>query len=230
MNTAIKHSSCHPNTPRERNLSVSQSWQIESIQENIKMIVWGIGTAIEEMEKWKEKLLEKQLENQRKIEEIALACEHSGSDELVPFAKLIRETGNVNVKNLKGLTILMKAIQCDCPEIINLLLASPEIKVNEKDMSGFTALLMAVEGGYTKVTKLLLARPEVQVNELSKGQFTALISAAYSSHVDITRLLLADPRLNLQTHDQWKNAFKDAQIPAIKALIKEAMRKQGIES
>jgi hypothetical protein len=55
------------------------------------------------------------------------------------------------------------------------------------------------------------------------------MSASSNGHTVITKLLIADPRLKIEEHDQWKTALEQAKTPEIKALIEEAMRKQGIE-
>jgi ankyrin repeat protein len=223
MNTSTQHPPCLPGTPQEGNLSVSQNSQIESIQGNIKKIVWVIGTAIEDMKQRKEELLEKQ-----KIKEIVLAIEKFWSIQLDDFSWLIQKTGNINANDPTWRTALFRAASIGHLEIVQLLLAHPKIQVNEKDSGEETALMVAVKCGYLEITKLLLARPEIQINEKSSPGLTVLIWAAEWGHQEITKLLLADPRLKLEEHDQGKKALEQAKTPEIKALIEEAMKKQGI--
>jgi ankyrin repeat protein len=190
MNTAIKHPLHLPGTPQEGNLSVAQKLQIESIQGNIKKIVWVIGDAIENLK-----------ENQRKIEEIAVACEQSWNNNLAPFGSLIRQSWNVNEKDEHDTTILMSAC----------------------------SLYSASGDGFPDLVKLLLAHPHALVNEIDSTGWTAFMSAAFNDFDEITKLLLADPRLDLKTHNLWKKVLEWVQDPEIRSLIEAKMREQRIE-
>jgi hypothetical protein len=209
MNTAIKHPPRLPGTPQEGNLSVAQASFIPSSDVlELKGIVDGIagkvGGAIEVMKARKEELLEKQLENQRKIEEIALLCEQSWNDEIIPFATLIQKIGNVNEKDFRGDTALMMVARNGHTEITKLLLNCPEILVNEKNNSlRYTALMWVAYRGHTEITKLLLARPEILVNEKDSVGDIALMMAAQWGHTEITKLLLA--RLEILVNEKDSN-------------------------
>ena len=48
-------------------------------------------------------------------------------------------------------------------EIIQLLLAHPEILVNEKDSYGATALIYAASNGHPAITQLLLSDPRIDL-------------------------------------------------------------------
>lgn len=62
-----------------------------------------MNATIEKMRKQEQILLEKK----RKIEEIAIMCEESGIDVMASFAKILRETGDINAQDGQGWTILM---------------------------------------------------------------------------------------------------------------------------
>jgi ankyrin repeat protein len=256
MNTFALHPPRLPSTPQEGNLLNSQNSQIESIQRNIKKIVWNLGGAVEEIERRKEEFL--------RIEEIALAFEESGYDSLIHFGSLIRQSGDVNKKDQYGEPAITLVAWIGRTEIIKLLLTHQDIQVNEKNSSRDTALMSASRNGHIDITALFLARPDILVNEKDKNENTALISAVWWGYIeiielllthpdiqlnvknsngytalmravkddyykDVITLLLADPRLKLEIHDQWKKALEVAETPEIKALIEEAMSKQGIQ-
>jgi ankyrin repeat protein len=186
MNTSTQHPLHLPGTPQEGDLSVAQKLQIESIQGNIKKIVWVIGDAIENLK-----------ENQRKIEEIAVACEQAEDKRLMPFAKLIQETGNVNENDSNGQTVLMSASRNGHTEIVKLLLAHPDIQVNKNNSHGDTALMNAVFYSRVDITELLLFHPGIFVNHQNSHGDTALIYAARRDHKVITKLLLAHQEIQV---------------------------------
>ena len=221
MNTSTQHPPSLSGNPQEGNLHDTHIPTPQWVSNLAKGISKRVGDFIEVMKNG--------LENQRKLEDIAVACEKSDDDYLVPYAKLIRETGNVNEKDSYGDTALMRAVYRGHTEITQLLLARSEIQINEKNPSGDTTLMDAAYRGHTEITQLLLARSEIQINEKNPYGNTALALAAYRGHTEITQLLLADQRLDLRIDDQWKQALKKAKTPEIKTLIEEAMRKQGIE-
>lgn len=156
------NTSQHPprpsDTPQERNLSeVQSSQEILQLKSTVDAITKRVGGVIEVMKNG--------LENQKKIEEIALTCESTGNFELVHMGSLIRNTGNVNEKISGGNTVLILAALYGNVEITKLLLARPEIQVNEKDNLGRTALVNAALYNSPETMKLLLAHPDIQVNK-----------------------------------------------------------------
>jgi hypothetical protein len=227
MNTSIQHPPHLPGTPQEGNLSEAQTPFTPSedalrVKETVDGIGKSVAGAIEEMERRRDEFLP--------IEAIADACVESENPGLISIAKIIRETGNVNVKDNQGFTALYTATLTRNRELCAHILTHPLILVNDTDSRGWTAFLFAIWSNNIEITKLLLNRPEILINEQIKDTSnTALFFAVREGCEEILRLLLTDSRLDLKEHDQWKKALEQAETPEIKALIEEAMRKQGIE-
>lgn len=82
----IHESKNNPNLPQ-----VSTEILVTQVQKTRNLV----DGAIEKMKAQEEILLEKK----RRIEEIAVMCEESGDEEIVPFGEIIRKSGDVNKRD-----------------------------------------------------------------------------------------------------------------------------------
>lgn len=105
------------------------------------------------------------IEEKRKIEEIALMCEKTRYSDIVSYAKVLRETRDVNTKNKQGKTVLVGATGANLEEIVKTIIAHPSTEVNEPDNNGFTALMWAALLGDVAITKTLLEDPRIMIHE-----------------------------------------------------------------
>ena len=149
MNTSTQHPPHLSGTPEEGNLHDTHIPTPQWVSNLVKGIADRVGGFIEVMKNG--------LENQRKIEEIAIACEQSGNYGFASFGSLIRQNWNINEKNSYGQTALIWAALKGDTEITQLLLTRPEIQVNEKDSHVYTAIIIAAYDGHIEITQLLLA-------------------------------------------------------------------------
>ena len=74
---------------------------------------------------------------------------------------------NASRDDIRGFTPLHVAAISDRCDVIQYLLALPEIKANVLDNSGYTALHLAVMYGHHNAIKCLLEAPNVDANALS---------------------------------------------------------------
>ena len=91
-------------------LSGSRSGIVARLQGTKDLVDGAIGKMREQEKILLEKKKEQEemlLEKKRRIEEIAVLCEKSESEEIVPFAEILRETSDINAENTDGWTILM---------------------------------------------------------------------------------------------------------------------------
>ena len=76
-------------------------------------------------------------------------------------------------------------------QVIEMLLAAPEINVNHTADKGFTALYVASQKGRAEVVKRLLAVPGIKINSATRNGSTPLIMASQNGQKDAVALLLA---------------------------------------
>jgi Ankyrin repeats (3 copies) len=141
------------------------------------------------------------LENKRKIEEIALACETEADWKLLPFVELIRASGNVNEKDKNQTTILIEAC----------------------------CLHSAYWNGFPNLVKLLLSHPRILVNEKDRMETTALMWAAFYGFDEVIGLLINDLGIDLLVNNQWQKAIDHLKSPETKSLIEAKMHEQWID-
>lgn len=135
------------------------------------------------------------------IEPIVIACEQSGNHELMSLGKIIRQTGNVNEKDSKGCTVLVKAMLCDNMEIFDLLLAHPDILVNEKATDKGAALISAAFLAKMHYTIKLLRHPNILVNEKDQYGQTVLIFLAHHGLTEDINTILSRPDILVNDKD-----------------------------
>lgn len=78
------------------------------------------------MKKHKKEIIEKR----QRLEEIYAVCEKI-SGFILHSAYLVKDSGDVNIKDASGETILTHAIHSGYGELTEILLAHPDIQVNE---------------------------------------------------------------------------------------------------
>jgi ankyrin repeat protein/GTPase SAR1 family protein len=113
------------------------------------------------------------------------------------IVKLLLECGaNVDHKNLRGWTALMKASENGDSEleIINLLLAhNTHAQVDLQSNEGYTALMVAAQNGQVKLATKLVQEHGASVHvglQQEYSSWTALMEASKSGSIDIVKLLL----------------------------------------
>ncbi len=156
---------------------------------------------------------------------IAFGAARKGYTEI---AKALLAAGaNVNSVAEDGTTALMLAVKYGHPEMVQILLATPEINVNAADNEGYTALILAADKGHTETVQILLAAGSKDqkalnfqlieaaknghmetvkalidkgadvANAADEDGLTVLVVAAQKGHTDIVRMLLATPGINI---------------------------------
>ena len=131
---------------------------------------------------------------QDQSENIALmhAIQENLTDELVEMVQLLLKHGaNVNHKNQKGLTPLMKAAQLsdkDAASIVQHLLEKGAA-LGARDNEGRTALMHAFKGGSNKSRELLLDKGAALEAKNDLGDTALIIAAGYSDPSAVEFLL-----------------------------------------
>ncbi|MCU4120058.1 ankyrin repeat domain-containing protein [Variovorax sp. N23] len=119
------------------------------------------------------------------------------SDNASGVESLLRRGFDPNTRDEHGMTGLLLAIREPSPRVIQVLLASPQIKVELRNGNDESPLMLAAIKGQMDLVKQLIARDA----DINKPGWTALHYAASSGQVEIMKLLLE------------KYAFIDAQSP-----------------
>jgi ankyrin repeat protein len=83
------------------------------------------------------------------------------------------------------------------PEIVDMLLARPEILVEHRDNHGQNAVTAAAQGGRDAILASLLKRDDVNVNNADDQGFTPLIWAAERGHIACIKQLIERRDLNV---------------------------------
>lgn len=114
-------------------------------------------------------------------------------------------------------------------DILQLLLAHPDIDVNISDSDGITPLLDAVCKNHIDIVQLLLQNPRTDINAQNNLGKTALIGASTLNLPDIVRLLLAHPDIdvNISDRDLFGNtplwyAVYDGHIRIVQLLLEDS--------
>jgi len=108
--------------------------------------------------------------------------------DLAAVSAALANGADVNAKNNKGLTALMKASAGGHADVVKFLL-DKGADVNSKNTNGYTALMAASWSGHADVVKLLLDRGvDVKAKDIEGG--TALMGASWAGHADVVKLLL----------------------------------------
>eukprot|EP00092_Neocalanus_flemingeri_P067376 GFUD01082228.1.p1 GENE.GFUD01082228.1~~GFUD01082228.1.p1 ORF type:complete len:237 (-),score=42.24 GFUD01082228.1:171-830(-) len=104
--------------------------------------------------------------------------------------------------NAVGHTALILASLNNHIQVVECLLAQPQIDVNKQDHLGRTDLMRAsYYCNLSTVVERLLALPQISVNQTDTNGNTALILASYNNSEEVVKLLVAHP--GIQTG--WRN-------------------------
>lgn len=133
---------------------------------------------------------------------------------------LLQGGADVNQKDEKGFTALLRALQNEREEIANILVARPELDVNAQGQGGANALISFVARQRQPAVEDLLKRG-ANVNLQDSEGDTALNIAVQRGNVDIVNLLLskgADPNIKNKlggTPLMWAGVFGRREIAQI---------------
>ncbi len=117
----------------------------------------------------------------------------------------IRNGADLNGKDRRGYTPLIRAVHTEDIQIINMLLEAGA-DVNGTDDFGFTPLMYAASSGNTEIIRMLLkngANPDYRTQEegpISCSGVNALMQAAYRGKTDAVKLL-AEAGADIQERD-----------------------------
>ncbi|OUM67236.1 hypothetical protein PIROE2DRAFT_58917 [Piromyces sp. E2] len=122
-------------------------------------------------------LIEKIFGNQL-TELVALVSSAAEDDEKIVRMLLKQPNININIRDDKGFTALMRAVQGGHSKMVKLLLEEPGIDVNLKNEDGDSALVNAAVNCHLDIVRMLLEHPNIDVNIQDDEGSTALIYAA----------------------------------------------------
>merc|ERR1712130_5418 len=110
---------------------------------------------------------------------------------------------DVNTKDTGGRTGLIWAISNEHENVVDILLAYPNIDINGKDNSGGFPLLFAADWGLTLVVTKLGRMPALRgFNDQGSSGKTPLSLATYYGHLSTVRELLKLPGINVNAADK----------------------------
>ena len=110
---------------------------------------------------------------------------------------LLKLGASVHVQNKWRETPLYAAAQDGHIEIVQALLATPDIEVNKSCSDGASPLYIAAQNGHTEIVQALLAAPGIEVNKSRSTGASPLYIAAYKGHTEIVQALLARPDIEV---------------------------------
>ena len=134
--------------------------------------------------------------------------------------KALEEGADVNAQDGHyGKTALRKASEEGHPEVVELLLKQPEIRVNEiyYQDGDKTSLIVASEEGHTEVVELLLEHPKIKVNVKDHMGRTALFKASENDQTEVIELLLEHPEIDVNMASDSMNYNYKGDTALIKA-------------
>ncbi len=128
-------------------------------------------------------------------------------------SKLIAAKANLNVRDVDGLTPLIKVIQLNNRTLFFKLLEAGS-DVNERDQKGRTALMYAAIYGNNEAIEALLSK-HTDIDHQDSDHFTALMFAVQNGHCNTVSLLLK--------HQAWTNSqsLKSKQTALMIAVEKD---------
>ncbi|UKZ74352.1 hypothetical protein TrVFT333_002017 [Trichoderma virens FT-333] len=128
-----------------------------------------------------------------------IAADWGRSAEVV---KLLLDTGRVDVNLIPPntpVTPLIAAIVANRPEIVELLVAHPDIDVNLAPAGSASPIGIAAEEGNPEIVEILLEHPDTDPDRRDDSNEVPLFRAANRQHEDIVSLLLADDRVGQES-------------------------------
>ena len=152
---------------------------------------------------------------------IKKAIENKNSAFLQRFFKALNF--DVNLKDIAGNTLLMKAAQEGVLPIVELLIQN-ECSLDKQNNEGVSALMMAAENGHKEVADYLIRQgAELDFSDIS-GE-TALMKAIQNNHEEIVFSLL-DAQADVNIENQFNQtpliiASYQGQADLVKALLRQ---------
>ena len=135
---------------------------------------------------------------------LMLACRRKNVD-LV--RKLLEKGANLDLKDARGRTALIEAIEHDRRDIVALVLEATKFDINiqytikRTEDVGRTALMLAARRGFSGIVGSLLERSEIAVNAKDPQGMTALMLASKAGAVDVVSMLLNTPGIDVLARD-----------------------------
>jgi len=114
---------------------------------------------------------------------------------------------NINQPDMYGLTLLLRAVQYDRKELVEYILADPDINVNYGDIHYRlypinTGLRMATYDWISiSILKLFLCHKDIDVNKQKDNEWTVLHEACFKNNKKYVRELLLDARIDVLIYD-----------------------------
>lgn len=121
-----------------------------------------------------------------------------------------------------GPSPLHKACQYGFYDIVELLLAHPDIRVNQKNELGWTPFSLACANGRTEVVKRMLRDERVNINLGNKLDQTPLWIATYWGKIDVVKAIFASGR-KIDDCGSPRRVAREKEITNIWALIRDYM-------
>ena len=133
-----------------------------------------------------------------------------------------------NHKPTRGITPLCAASMSGSVEVVQVLLAHPNIQMNKTSLNTCTTPLReACRRGHDEVAKLLISQPSCDVNLADTRDKSPLMAAAVRGSIDVVKALLAHPdiQINQTAFFDQVTALREAcdagQVEVAKLLISE---------
>jgi hypothetical protein len=124
-------------------------------------------------------------------------------------------TLDINWKNPHcfGCSALYRACQNGHVDIVQLLMAHPDIDINQKSYSGWVPFMSACYNGHPSIVRMMLEDPRLTtINYKDDIGWTPLSNAAFWGNLEVIKWMIASGReLDLGQEDGWKtDAIKQA--------------------
>ncbi len=152
-----------------------------------------------------------------------VAAAHQGNKEVFDF--FLKHAGNQDIVNrsFDGISYLRIAVERNDSNLVNRLLAEPNIVLNEiAEVPGTTSLMHAASHGFTKIVRKLIHAGAALDLQSPRGE-TALLLAVKTKNPESVRLLVkahADPNLvDQEGNTPLIMAAKNNDIKALQFLI-----------
>ena len=101
---------------------------------------------------------------------------------------------DVNLKDIRGCTLLHRCCQEGHATIILVLLSHPDIDVNQRDHDGYTPFMWACNNGKSPCARVLLKDPRVSVTQANVWGYTPLQRASLLGSLDLVKFWIASGR------------------------------------
>jgi len=99
-----------------------------------------------------------------------------------------------------GLTI---AAEKNYPELLEILLSHPDIKINNKTSGHWTALMFAFKHGNPTIVSRLVQVPGLDINYQDVNGWTAAHWASWRGQTECVRILAENDRVDWNKRDKW---------------------------